>query len=209
MVFLMFHFLVVYDKSTKNSVATSFLEESKTSSQKSSPRAWWYEATIMSTILSLLIFMQSLLNIGFRLTLRWHNRLCVTSLSRHKFWPSLMLPILMNIVALKPQVKDLKLSLFWASLKKNIGTFERNLIIFQKMKDYQHKTLVLLHRLPIANRLWESITMDFIFEIRAIFCGYNGIWTIVNQFNEHAHFNLACKTPKVDHTVTAFFSNIC
>ena len=57
-----------------------------------------------------------------------------------------------------------------------------------EMKYDHHKTPGLLQPLPIPDRPWESISMDFIFYLPRTRSGNDGIWTIVDRFNKQAPF---------------------
>lgn len=63
------------------------------------------------------------------------------------------------------------------------------------------------HPLPIPDRPWESIMMDFIFDLPRMRTGNDGIWTIVDRFNKQAHFIPVRKKIKVDHMVKLFMHN--
>ncbi|MCO5612638.1 hypothetical protein L7F22_066907 [Adiantum nelumboides] len=55
---------------------------------------------------------------------------------------------------------------------------------------------------------WESIAMDFIFDLPRTQTGNDGIWTIICRFSKQAHFILVRKKIKPDQMARLFMSNI-
>ena len=55
---------------------------------------------------------------------------------------------------------------------------------------------------------WESIAMDFIFELPRSRTGNDGIWTIIDRFSKQAHFIPVTKTIKADHMAKVFIAQI-
>ncbi|MCO5601712.1 hypothetical protein L7F22_055835 [Adiantum nelumboides] len=72
----------------------------------------------------------------------------------------------------------------------------------------RHKAFGLLQPLPIPERPWESITMDFVFGLPKSSQGNNGIWTIVDRFSKQAHFIPVKKTIKATHMANLFMAHI-
>lgn len=70
------------------------------------------------------------------------------------------------------------------------------------------KTPGLLHQLPIPDKPWESISMDFVFDLPRTHTGNDGIWTIVDRFSKPAHFIPVRKKIKAEHMVKLFMHNI-
>ncbi|MCO5580312.1 hypothetical protein L7F22_034178 [Adiantum nelumboides] len=70
------------------------------------------------------------------------------------------------------------------------------------------KAPALLQPLPIPDKPWESIAMDFIFDLPRTPTGNDGIWTIICRFSKQAHFVPVRKKIKSDHMVKLFMHNI-
>ncbi|MCO5551789.1 hypothetical protein L7F22_005291 [Adiantum nelumboides] len=85
-------------------------------------------------------------------------------------------------------IKVLEMYFFWPSLRKDTESFVRSCLICQRVKYDIGKAYGLLQPLPIPTAPWESIAMDFIFELPKTSSGNEGIWTIVDRFNKEAHF---------------------
>ena len=77
-----------------------------------------------------------------------------------------------------------------------------------KGEDDRHKAPCLLMPLLIPHVLWESLAMDFIFELPRLRNGNDGIWTIIDRFSKQAHFLPVKKTIKVDHMAKVFLAQI-
>lgn len=73
---------------------------------------------------------------------------------------------------------------YWPSLRKYIFNFVEQCLTCQKVKFDKGKTPGLLQPLPIPNKPWESITMDFILGIPRSIHGNNQIWVIVDRFSK-------------------------
>lgn len=73
----------------------------------------------------------------------------------------------------------------------------RTCVTCQKVKFDKQKTFGLLQPLPILDRPWDSIAMDFIFNLPRTPTGNDTIYTI----NKHAHFVPVWKKIGADHMV--------
>ncbi|MCO5576381.1 hypothetical protein L7F22_030191 [Adiantum nelumboides] len=90
----------------------------------------------------------------------------------------------------------------------DVDAFVRECIICQKVKFDRQKAPGLLQPLPIPDKPWESIAMDFIFDLPRTQAGNDGIWTIICGFNKQAHFILVRKKIKPNQMARLFLSNI-
>ncbi|MCO5557995.1 hypothetical protein L7F22_011569 [Adiantum nelumboides] len=77
-----------------------------------------------------------------------------------------------------------------------------------KVKFDRQKAPGLLQPLPIPDKPWESIAMDFIFDLPRTPTGNDGIWTIICRFNKQAHFVPVRKKIKSEHMVKLSMHNI-
>ncbi|MCO5604564.1 hypothetical protein L7F22_058732 [Adiantum nelumboides] len=66
----------------------------------------------------------------------------------------------------------------------------------------------LMQPLPIPEKPWESIAMDFIFDLPRTLTGNDGIWTIICRFSKQAHFVLVRKKIKSEHMVKLFMHSV-
>ena len=73
------------------------------------------------------------------------------------------------------------------------------------MKYDRQKLPGLLQPLPIPDRPWESISMDFVFDLPRTRSGNDGIWTIVDRFSKQAHFIDVRKKITAEQMAKTFF----
>ncbi|RYA84594.1 hypothetical protein DD594_25980, partial [Enterobacter cloacae complex sp. 4DZ1-17B1] len=81
-------------------------------------------------------------------------------------------------------------------------------MVCQKVKFDRQKAPGLLQPLPIPDKPWESIAMDFIFDLPRTPTGNDGIGTIVCRFNKQAHFIPVRKKIKSDQMARLFMYNV-
>ena len=77
--------------------------------------------------------------------------------------------------------------LYWKGMRKEIKKYVRECITCQRCKPDLSAYPGLLQPLPIPNRIWESISMDFI-EGLPKSQGYNVIFVVVDRLTKYAHF---------------------
>ncbi|MCO5574973.1 hypothetical protein L7F22_028770 [Adiantum nelumboides] len=105
-------------------------------------------------------------------------------------------------------VKVVETFFYWPTLRGNVEAFVRACIIFQKVKFDRQKAPGLLQPLPIPDKPWEIIAMDFIFELPRTQTRNDGIWTIIYRFSKQAHLIFVRKKIKPDQMARLFMSNI-
>ncbi|MCO5546598.1 hypothetical protein L7F22_000028 [Adiantum nelumboides] len=105
-------------------------------------------------------------------------------------------------------MKGVERYFYWPRLKKDVEEFVRSCFVCQKVKFDRHKAQGLLQPLPIPTRPWESIAMDFIFDLPRTQSGHDDIWTIIDRFSKQAHFVPVKKTVKPDHLARLFVAQI-
>ena len=64
---------------------------------------------------------------------------------------------------------------YWPTLRRDVEAFVRQCLICQKVKFDRQKAPGLLQPLPIPDKPWESIAMDFIFDLPRTSIGNDGI----------------------------------
>ena len=146
-----------------------------------------------------------LLRDGFLLM---HGRLCVTSQLRNKVLIESHAPPFAGHRGIDATLKAVETFFYWPTLRRDVDAFVRACIVCQKVKFDRQKAPGLLQPLPIPNRPWESIAMDFIFGLPRTQTGNDGIWTIICRFSKHAHFIPVRKTIKPNHMAKIFMQNI-
>jgi len=100
-------------------------------------------------------------------------------------------------------LKRVSANFFWPCLKHDVQLFVQNCLICQQ---YKYETLApagLLQPLPIPNRVWEDISLDFIVELPPS-NGFDTILVVVDRFSKYNYF-LALSHPFTAKTVVGVF----
>ncbi|MCO5578132.1 hypothetical protein L7F22_031970 [Adiantum nelumboides] len=105
-------------------------------------------------------------------------------------------------------VKAVETFFYWPVLRRDVDAFVQECIVCQKVKFDRQKAPGLLQPLPIPDKPWETIAMDFIFDLSRMQTGNDGIWTIICRFSKQAHFIPVRKKIKPDQMARLFMSNI-
>ncbi|MCO5577168.1 hypothetical protein L7F22_030992 [Adiantum nelumboides] len=137
-----------------------------------------------------------------------HGKLCVTKQLRPKVLIECHAPPYAGHRGIDATVKAIDTFFYWPTLKRHVDAFVRSCLVCQKVKFDRQKAPGLLQPLPIPDKPWESIAMDFIFYLPRTPTGNDGIWTIICRFNKQAHFVPVRKKIKLDHMVKLFMHNI-
>ncbi|MCO5574111.1 hypothetical protein L7F22_027890 [Adiantum nelumboides] len=84
----------------------------------------------------------------------------------------------------------------------------RSCLVCQKVKFDKQKAPGLLQPVPIPDKPWKSIAMDFIFYLPRTPTGNDGILTIICRFSKQARFVPIRKKIKSEHMVKLFMHNV-
>jgi transposase InsO family protein len=97
---------------------------------------------------------------------------------------------------------------FWPRMSKEIKNYVRSCDICQKVKPRRHAPLGLLNSIPIPERPFEVISMDFITELPMTKGGYDNVLVIVDKLTKYAIF--IPTTTEIDEVSTAklFFKHV-
>jgi len=108
------------------------------------------------------------------------------------------------------QAKTLELlsrNYFWPKMKAFVINYISSCDICQCCKPNHHKPYGYLKSLPIPEKLWCSISMDFIVGLPES-KGYNAILVIVDRFSKMAHFIPTTNEVNASETADLFLNNI-
>ncbi|MCO5595405.1 hypothetical protein L7F22_049447 [Adiantum nelumboides] len=97
---------------------------------------------------------------------------------------------------------------YWPTLRADIEKYVRECLVCQKVKHDRHKVYGKLKPLPVPDKPWESIAMDFITDLPRSKNGNDAISTIIDRFSKQAHFLPVKKTIKADHMAKIFLAQI-
>ena len=85
--------------------------------------------------------------------------------------------------------KRLTRDFFWVGMKNDIKEFVEKCLVCQKNKALTLSPAGLLQPLPIPDKIWNNVTMDFI-EGLPKSEGYNSILVVVDRLSKYAYFSL-------------------
>jgi hypothetical protein len=74
-------------------------------------------------------------------------------------------------------------------MRKDVEEFVKSCVICQQMKSTNHAPYGLLQPLPIPNKVWEDISMDFIVGLPS-FQSHTVIFVVVDRLSKAAHFGM-------------------
>ena len=84
--------------------------------------------------------------------------------------------------------QDLKETLWWQGMKKDVALFVPACLTCQKAKVEHQRPGGILQPLEIPVWKWDNISMDFVTHLPRTFKGHDTIWVIVDQLTKSAHF---------------------
>ena len=113
-----------------------------------------------------------------------HGKLCVTKAIRAKVLAESHAPPYAGHRGIDAKVKAMEAFFYWPTLRRDADAFVWDCIVCQKMKYDRQKIPGLLHPLPIPDHPWDSIAMDFVFDLPRARTGNDGICTIVDRFSK-------------------------
>ncbi|MCO5568121.1 hypothetical protein L7F22_021817 [Adiantum nelumboides] len=140
--------------------------------------------------------------------LMMHGKLCIIKQLRPKVLIECHAPPYAGHRGIDATVKAVDTFFYWPTLRRDVDAFVRSCLVCQKVKFDRQKAPGLLQPLPIPDKPWESIAMDFIFDLPRTPTGNDGIWTIICRFSKQAHFVPIRKKIKSEHMVKLFMHNI-
>ena len=84
--------------------------------------------------------------------------------------------------------RDLRETFWWNNMKRQIVQYVSQCLMCQQVKIEHQRPAGFLQPLPIPERKWEDITMDFLMGLLRTPTGKDAIWVIVDQLTRFAHF---------------------
>jgi hypothetical protein len=80
-------------------------------------------------------------------------------------------------------------NVYWVGMRKDVEEFVKTCAICQQTKAANHTPYGLLQPLPIPDRVWEDISMDFIVGLPS-FQSHTTIFVVVDRLSKAAHFGM-------------------
>jgi hypothetical protein len=98
-------------------------------------------------------------------------------------------------------------SYFWLGMRADIKRFVDICRIFHHSKG-RRQNAGFYQPLPIPERLWDAISMDFILGLLRTQRGFDSIFVVVDRFSNMAHFIPCQKTSDATHIANLFFKEV-
>jgi hypothetical protein len=98
-------------------------------------------------------------------------------------------------------------SYFWLGMRTNVKKFVDRCRICQHIKG-KSQNKGLYQPLPILERSWDVVSMDFILVLPRTQRSYDSIFVVVDRFSKMAHFIPFQKTSNATHITNLFFKEV-
>jgi Integrase zinc binding domain len=96
---------------------------------------------------------------------------------------------------------------YWPRMSRHIKQFVTSCDICQKAKPRRHAPMGLLQPLPIPERPFEVVSMDFITELPSS-QGYDNILVVVDKLTKYAIFIPTTSSVNEEQTAKLFFDHV-
>ena len=98
-------------------------------------------------------------------------------------------------------------SYYWPKMGEDVQTYVKSCLVYQMDKTKRKKAAGLLQPLPIPERPWENISMDFITGFPKV-RDFKSVFVVVDRFSKYVVFIPALDVYPTDETAKLFFSNV-
>ena len=98
-------------------------------------------------------------------------------------------------------------SYYWLGMRENIKIFVYRCRICQHSKG-KRQNVGFYQRLPIPDRPWDVVSMDFILGLLRTQRGFDLIFVVVDRFSKMAHIIPCQKTSDTTHIANLFFKEV-
>lgn len=92
---------------------------------------------------------------------------------------------------------------FWPRMQSNVRKFVLECVVCQRNKGTS-SNVGIYTPLPIPNKPWDSVSMDFVLGIPRTKSGYDSVYVVVDWFSKMEHF-LPCKVTHDASNITVLF----
>jgi hypothetical protein len=97
---------------------------------------------------------------------------------------------------------------YWPQMKHMVVKYIQSCEFCQRFKSNRQAPYGLLQPLPIAERRWDSVAMDFIVDLPLSSGGFNAVLTVVDRLSKMTHFIPTTTNLTAEGAAQLFFDNI-
>jgi hypothetical protein len=105
-------------------------------------------------------------------------------------------------------IAAVKSQYYWPGMKKEVADFIAKCLECQKVKVEHRYPIGLLQPLPIPERKWEVVTMDFITKLPRTNEQHHSIMVVVDKLTKAAHFIPVKLTHKATNIADVYMKEI-
>jgi hypothetical protein len=98
-------------------------------------------------------------------------------------------------------------SYFWLGMREDVKIFVGKCRICHHSKG-KRQNAGLYQPLPIPERPWDVVSMDFILGLSRTQRGFDSIFVVIDRFSKMAHFILSPKTSDATHIANLIFKEV-
>jgi hypothetical protein len=105
-------------------------------------------------------------------------------------------------------VKYIQRQYYWQQMKLMVKKYITSCEFCQRYKSNRQAPAGLLQPLPIAERRWDSVSMDFVVELPPSPGGFNAVLTVVDRLSKMTYFIPTTTNLTAEGAAQLFFENI-
>ena len=95
----------------------------------------------------------------------------------------------------------------WPNLKRDVKDYIRSCDVCSRSKTPRHRPFGLLQPLPVPDRPWGSVSLDFIVDLPPVH-GFDSVLVVVDRLTKLAHFIACSKTATAEQTADLFLDHV-
>ena len=137
-----------------------------------------------------------------------HNRLYVPEGLRETLLSEAHDPPTMGHLGMDKTLERLSRRFFWPKLEQSVRAYVRSCPACQRNKASNQRPAGLLQPLPIPDRRWESVSMDFVMPLPKTQSGHEGMVVFVDRLSKRIHISPCSLNITAPETAQLFFDTV-
>ena len=111
-------------------------------------------------------------------------------------------------VGIHKTLERLKRKWYWPKMKREVEDYVRSCVACQQNKPSHQKPIGLLQPLPIPERRWQQVTMDFVPQLPLSKNGYDSLYVIVDKLTKMVHYIPTTTNADAPEVAKLFMNNV-